>query len=220
MIMVQRMLKPDDKLIILADFRENKNITNHLKDLGSSVKILPLKVGDYIISDRTVIERKTANDFVNSIIDGRLFEQAKELKENFSKPLMIIEGNKTRNNVNENVIKGALSSIIMNYDISVLMTKDEKDTANMIFRLANKEQNSKKINIGIKGKKKPKQLDKLQVFVLSSFPNVSEVTAVKLLKKFGSIKGVMNASENELMKIEGLGEKKVKGILKIINKKY
>ena len=55
---------------------------------------------------------------------------------------------------------------------------------------------------------------------MSSLPNVSEVTAEKLLKKFGSIKGVMNASENELMKIEGLGEKKVKGILKVINKEY
>ena len=92
------------------------------------VKILPLKVGDFICSERVCVERKTGDDFISSIVDGRLFEQAEELKENFAKPIILVEGDYYAGGMNENAIKAALASIILNYEIPVIMTKDEKET--------------------------------------------------------------------------------------------
>ena len=56
------------------------------------VKVRPMAVGDYQVSDDVAIERKTAKDFVDSIMDKRLFKQATELREEFKNPLIILEG--------------------------------------------------------------------------------------------------------------------------------
>ena len=52
-----------------------------------------LKVGDYIVSPESAIERKTIQDLLNSIYDGRLFVQCSQLTEHYVKPVLIIEGN-------------------------------------------------------------------------------------------------------------------------------
>ena len=157
--MIQHILKPKDQVVIFVDFREESSgIKGAIEELGGSVKKIDLKVGDYICSDRVCIERKTSEDFINSIIDGRLFQQAEELIDNFTKPIIIIEGNYFRESMNENAIKATLSSLILDYGISVLTTKDEEDTAKTIYWLAKKEQVESQRPVGIKGKKKPKDI--------------------------------------------------------------
>ena len=97
----QRILKPDNKIVVIADYRE-KEVIGHLKNLGASVNEMSLKVGDFACSSNgIVIERKTHSDFVSSIIDGRIFEQLKYLKENYEKPVVIVEGFSDRE-INEN----------------------------------------------------------------------------------------------------------------------
>ena len=87
----QKILKPN-KVCVFADYRE-KEVIEHLKKLDLIVNDMDLEVGDFVLSDnRVVIERKTHSDFISSIIDGRLFEQAKTMKENFTNPIIIIEG--------------------------------------------------------------------------------------------------------------------------------
>ena len=56
------------------------------------VKIENLALVDYLLSNRVAVEFKTKIDFVGSIIDKRIFRQAKALKENFEKPLIILQG--------------------------------------------------------------------------------------------------------------------------------
>jgi len=219
---MQKILKKKNEIIVLIDHREKKSLVyDYLKKMKISLRETSLKVGDYIISDRTVIERKEAKDFIKSIIDGRLFEQTEDLKNNFENSIIIVEGSFNNNgNMSENAIKAALASIVLDNKISIISTKNENDTAKMIYWLARKEQEDKKRDIGIKGKKKPKDIKKLQEYILCSIPNVSTITAKKLLKKFGSIKNVVNAKEQEMKKINGLGDKKVKKIIDILKKKY
>jgi len=129
--MIQQILKPTNQVVIFADFREEgSNIKSLMKNMGGNVKDLSLKVGDYLCSDRVCVERKTSEDFINSIIDGRLFRQAEELIDNFTKPILIIEGNYFRESMNEDAIKAALSSLILDYGISVITTKDEEEKRN------------------------------------------------------------------------------------------
>jgi len=219
---MQKVLKKDGEIVVLVDHREKKSrVYDYLKKMKISLRDVHLKVGDYIISDRTVIERKEAKDFIKSIIDGRLFEQRQDLKENFNNSIIMVEGTFNNNgNMSENAIKAAIASIVIDRKISFISTKNEKDTAKMIYWLARKEQDKNKREIGIKGKKKPKDIKKYQEHIVSSLPNVSTITSKKLLKEFGSVKKVFTAKEKDLKKIKGLGEKKVKKILGIIKKKY
>lgn len=219
--MIQRILKPKDKPVVIADVREKKcSVNNYLENLGAVVKILPLEVGDFICSERVCVERKTGNDFISSIIDGRLFKQAKELKDNFPKPIILVEGKYYAGGMNENAIKAALVSIILNYGIPVIMTNDEKETARTIFWLAKKEQIGSKIEMGIKGRKKPKKLKDLQEHVISGLPGVSETLSKRLLRKFKTVKNMANAKEKELLEVEGVGKVLAKRLHELLNKEY
>jgi Fanconi anemia group M protein len=219
--MIQRILKPDNKVVVIVDFREdNASVKDYIQGMGSLVKPLSLKIGDYVCSDRVCIERKTGEDFISSLTDGRLFEQAKELKANFSKPIMIIEGNYTKGRINENAIKSAIASIVLDYEIPVIMTRDDQETAKIIFWFANREQITNKKNIGIKGKKKPKDIKDLQEHVISSLPGVSTVLSKRILENFGTIKRFVNASETQLAKIDGIGKVMAKNLKRLLNEKY
>ena len=56
-------------LKITIDYRETvSGITDLLKSSGALVKIAKLSYGDYIINDTITVERKTAKDFLISII--------------------------------------------------------------------------------------------------------------------------------------------------------
>ncbi len=218
--MIQHILKPKDQVVIFIDFREESDIKNLMKELGGNVKEMDLKVGDYICSDRVCVERKTSDDFINSIIDGRVFKQAEELMDNFTKPILIIEGNYFRESMNENAIKAALSSLILDYGISVITTKDEEDTAKTIYWLAKREQTESQRPIGIKGEKKPKDIKKLQEHIISGFPGVSTKISKRILEKFKTIKRFTNTTEEELTKVDGVGKALAKKLNKLINEKY
>ena len=89
---IERPKKDNDLPVVYADSREgNSKVIRHLSEMEIDVKINSMAVGDYQVSDEVVIERKTAQDFVSSIIDKRLFRQARELAEEFKKPLIIDE---------------------------------------------------------------------------------------------------------------------------------
>lgn len=217
---MQKILKPEKSVVIVDDRERNSVISNYLEQKGLSLKFVRLTVGDYIISERVCIERKTADDFVNSIINARVFNQIETLKDNYSKPILIIEGNSFRETMNENAIKAAISTLVTKYDVSLVMTKNEKDTAKTVYWLTKKEQEEYKFEVGIKSKKKPKEIKKLQEHILSSFPGISTVLSRRLLEHFKSVKAVMNASESELAKVKGVNKKQARRIHDLLNQKY
>jgi ERCC4-type nuclease len=79
---------------IVVDERERKSgIPDLLRQAGTIIDFAQLKVGDYVVSPETAIERKTMQDLLNSIYDGRLFVQCSQLNEYYAKPVLIVEGN-------------------------------------------------------------------------------------------------------------------------------
>lgn len=215
----QRILKPSDKVLVIADYRE-KEVIGHLKNFGAVVNEMNLKIGDFTCSGNgVVIERKTHSDFVSSIIDGRIFEQLRYLKENYESPVVIVEGFSNRE-INENALKATIASLITKFNASFVNTKNSFDTAKMIYWLAKKEQEDTGIVLGFKQGKKPKETKRLQEYILSSIPGISKVLATRLLERFGSIYHVVNASEMELSKVKGVGKKLADKIKKLLTNKY
>jgi Fanconi anemia group M protein len=214
----QKILKPVGKVVVISDYREKETIS-HLEELGATVNKMNLDIGDHICSSRICIERKAHSDFISSIIDGRIFEQTKILKENFEKPIIIVEGHSDRQ-INENALKGMIASLIANFDVSILNTKNPHDTAKTIYWLAKKEQEENKYPISFKVGKKPKEMKRMQEEIVSSLPNVSTVLSKRLLDHFGSIENIFTASEDELQKVKGVGKSLAQKIKKILGSKY
>jgi len=212
------MLTPKGKVVVVADYRE-REVADHLKKLGAVVNTQPLEVGDFLASEKVAIERKSFDDFVSSIIDGRIFDQARNMRENFEHPLLLIEGYSNRE-INDNALKGAIAALILDYGVSILTSKNEYDSAKIIYWIAKKEQHESQNFVGIKVGKKPKTTQQLQEFVVASIPGVSTVLAKRLLEKFGSVENIFAASEEELQEVKGIGKKLAKGIKKLFTTKY
>jgi DNA excision repair protein ERCC-4 len=118
-------------LKITIDYREiASGLSDLLKDSGALVEIEKLSYGDYIINDMITIERKTAKDFLVSIIDGRLFNQLSNLKKFCNHPILLIEGNpyKTVHNFDRMAIKGTLISTQTIWYVPVIFSRTKEDS--------------------------------------------------------------------------------------------
>ena len=205
--------------MIIVDDRE-RLILRILHELNADLGVKRLEVGDFVIGD-VCIERKTRKDFVNSIIDKRIFNQLKSMKDNCEKSMVIIEGSEdiySQRNVHPNAIRGAIASIVVDFGISIIETESPIETAKMLIAIDRKiEKPKKEVSLH---KRKPISEHELQVYIVSSLPEVGSLLAKNMLKEFGTIKNVFNASEKELLRVEGIGKLKAKRIYKIINLKY
>jgi len=217
--------KTKNELLVYCDTRERgSSVIKELSEMGALTKIKQLEVGDFVLTDDIVIERKTISDFLESIIDGRLYNQLNKMASNYSSPLILVEGNQnelfTLRNIHKNAIIGTLTTIALKYRIPIIFTKDARDTAEYIFVTAKREQLKSGSDIRLRVGRKGLTFEEQQRFIVESLPNVGSTLAISLLEKFGSIKNIANANEKELQEVEKLGPKKAKQIVKVFEKVF
>jgi len=79
---------------VYVDERERDSpVIPYLKKLGVAILYTMASAGDYIVSDRIAVERKTIRDLAASLFDGRLVDQARRLSEYYETPILVVEGN-------------------------------------------------------------------------------------------------------------------------------
>ncbi|MBN2142939.1 DEAD/DEAH box helicase [Candidatus Woesearchaeota archaeon] len=214
--------KENEKIRIFADYREKgSGIIKDLSEMGVNLELKNLEVGDYVLSERVVVEYKTPADFVDSIIDGRLLAQLANLKK-FDRPFIVIEGPEdiySMRKINPNAIRGMLSAILVGYGIPIIQTKNWKETSALLLTIAKREADTSRKDYSLHTAK-PLSDKEVQEYVVSAFPGVGPVLSKPILKEFGSIKKFVNASEEELKKVGLIGEKKAGRIKGIIEKEY
>ncbi len=195
--------KPKPKII--ADIHEkNSLIFSELANKEISLEIISLKIGDYLIGD-IIIERKTLNDFISSMLNKRLIEQLNQMQK-YKNKILIIEGDlknlypdKQESKLNPNSIRGFILSIMINYNTNIIFTQDYQDTAEYLTTLA-KQQIKSKTEISLHSRI-PKTIKEQKQYILEAFPDIGPVKAKKLLEKFHNLSFVFNASEEELKEI-------------------
>jgi len=209
---------------VIVDQREKgSGIAKEFSERNVEVELKSLDVGDFIVSDRIGIERKSIRDFVNSIIDGRLIPQIKALSNNFERPILLLEGTEdiySVRNMHPNAIRGAVSMIVASFGIPIVHTRDMKDTASMIISIAKREQQGAKTDFGVRLERKPLTTKEQQEFIIESLPGIGPSLAKSLLKEFKTVKKIFNAKEEELTKVTKIGEKKSEEIIRIIHEEY
>jgi Fanconi anemia group M protein len=83
----------NETIRIVIDHREVRSqVARELEKLGAEIDVKTLEVGDYVVSERIAIERKSAEDFVNSLLNNTLFEQISNISRSYEKPALLIEG--------------------------------------------------------------------------------------------------------------------------------
>ncbi len=210
------------KVRVYADIREERsNIPKLLENEGILVIRRRLDIGDYLVSENVVVERKSVTDFVSSLFDGRLFDQARRLRETYDNVYYIVEGNIKKiayfwsNRYKQ--ISAALVTLTTNFDAKILWSIDENNTAYLIASLARELQGPEgKTRIVLHKKPKLSTIEEWQLYILQSFPGIGPKLAINILDKFKTLEKFCTASFTELSRIPGLGEKKADKIKRIL----
>ena len=208
---------------IIADYREIKS------DVSNQLSALPevqldwrnLPIGDYIVIGAAIFERKSASDFAASIIDQRLFSQAKRLAEQPLRAGFIIEGTAGDWNtlgVCREALQGALITLTLIFDLPVFRSRDPKETAQLLVypgrQFARLHENTPRNRI-YKAKRKRMQ----QLRLLATLPAVGSDRAYRLLDYFGSVQACITATAAELEKVPGIGPKTAAAIRDLVTRK-
>ncbi|MEM1902860.1 MAG: ERCC4 domain-containing protein [Pyrobaculum sp.] len=170
---------------VLVDTREhNEEIIRAIKESGCGVIKTKLEVGDYSAGG-FIFERKSVSDFVNSIIDGRLFSQLERLRISEMRPVVIIEGDLWRElqhrDVSPNAVLGAQLAIYT-MGVCIIHTADPIHTGSLLCIAAKRGRGGVKTPTV----KKSRDIKTLQISLLASLPGVGPRRAEELLKKYGT----------------------------------
>ena len=210
------------KIKIIADYREKgSGVLKEFVEQDIELGLEKLAIGDFLVSSRVAVEYKTVPDFIDSIIDGRLVSQLRELKK-YERPLIVIEGQEDMfaiRKIHPNAIRGMLATISVSYGIPIIQTRNAKDTAEFLIMVAKKEQLDSKSEV-VHHHAKPLSLKEQQEFFISALPNIGMGGAQPLLKHFKTVKGIVNASEKELQDVDLIGPKKAKTMTEVFEKEW
>ncbi|WP_394740841.1 DEAD/DEAH box helicase [Natronococcus roseus] len=215
-----------DAVEVVADQREmDANIARELSRREEyEIRLETLEVGDYVLSDRVAVERKSVADFVDSLVGGdrSVFEQVGAMGRHYARPIVIVEGEGLyeQRDIHPNAVRGALSSLAVDFGASVLRTESEADTTELLAVIAGREQGTSNREVSVHGEKQAKTMAEQQEYVVSSIAEIGPVTARALLEEFGTVEAVMIATEDELMEADGVGRVTAERIRDVIGSEY
>ncbi len=218
---------------MIVDYRERKIIPLLEKTMEFEVKNLP--VGDFLIlkgNSCMLVERKDAVDFVQSMLNNRLWEQMRRMLVDevmgikVARRALVIHGSISEaieeREIGWNNVMGAIMDIQYNYRIPVFHAEDD-DALLEFLKIAVKREYTGKNEEGVKElwarpiPKKGMSDDDWRVYVLSSLPFVGEKLARKMLEHFGTIEKIARANIVELKKVPGIGDKNARRIYRVFH---
>ncbi|MFL5800774.1 MAG: ERCC4 domain-containing protein [Roseiflexaceae bacterium] len=210
-------------LRIHVDSRERQSpipaLLASFPDVVLSFAALPS--ADYLLSDTVAVERKTASDFVASILDRRLFGQTTRMSALFPRALLIIEGGLAQvpHRIDMQAIRGALAFLAVRAGITVLQLSDATETAAMLRLMARHAQERMDQPVSLREPRPP--IEELYgAYLVEGLPGIGPRRARLLLAHFGSPAAVMCATAEELVQVPGIGKKSAQRIWQTLNTHY
>lgn len=218
------MRRAEPALLIRVDHREvHSGVPERLGQMdGIVVRIESLDLGDYVLSQRVVVERKSAADLAASILDKRLFAQARQLHGAFERVIYLIEGAGLYqvSNLHPNAIRGALSYLVILEGVSLLRSEDAEDSAHLIATMARHEQQGLGYELSFHAKRRGESPALQMRYLVEDLPGIGPRMAAALLAHFGSLRSLFSASEEELRAVAGIGPKRASAIYELLSRPY
>ena len=174
------------------------------------------------------IQRKRfPDDFLASVVDGRLMREVALLRTTKT-PILIIEGRETYSsdgsvarsfNIHwhKKQIRNLFRSIRLEYGISIEFTDDIGDTAETVIEMDNWFQKTEHNSLLTRPKDVKNGWGRISErdfarFLLQGFPNIGPKQADKIYDHFGRIPLKWDCSADEMLVVEGIGNKKVESL--------
>jgi DNA excision repair protein ERCC-4 len=230
-VLVQPSKEKRFRRIVVDERERSSRIPGLLQQAGAVVDFAHLKVGDYVISAETAVERKTIHDLLNSIYDGRLLVQCSELAQHYTKPAIIIEGNilnlADATSLSEDIqflsndkiylINETLARVALDFRIPMINAPYAEYTSQLLVTMLNKALEGKNNGPLLRRIKKTNPVQMQQLSILSSLPGVGDKLAVRMLEKFITPRNALTASAAELARIPGFGSARAIKVRKILD---
>jgi ERCC4-type nuclease len=202
--------RADDRVRITADDRERSagviEALCAMEDVELSIERLSL--GDYVVENGLLVERKTVLDLALSIVDGRLFRQAGCLaRARAMRPCLIVEGateDFDRAVVSRPALQGALITVTLVYGLPLLYSASPAETARLL-RIAACQLRRRTARGPERFGSKPGSDDRLRMLMLEAVPDIGPVRAKALVEAFGTIESLAAANIRQLATTAGIG---------------
>ena len=218
--------------MIIIDVREPNDVENWFKSQNLEVELKRelLEVGDYLIqtnNGKIVVERKTAGDYINSLIDGRLHTQLYEMSKNYPLSYLFVVGDimaeLAARDISSNIFYSSLIGCSLKRaaegeqgQIVTIQLPTNYEVALCLYYLHKKLEENKLYRLPSITYKKS-DFNSCLIRLYSCLPSVGEELAIRLAKQFPSLKSLLNASIQDLQKVEGIGEKKARQVYQFLH---
>lgn len=226
--MAIKLLAPADIVIDVRENAKHPEFRTGFLAAGLRVAVAELPVGDFILLSEKepsiVVERKTVEDFANSIRDNRVWSQGKRLAEVSAEhglhPVIVLEGcledlEKYTGWRIQSVLR-VMDTLILDYGIPILNTPSKDATAKwMIAKAKSLGRTESKRIVRMRTEKKSESIEDKVLYVAEGI--IGPSLARKLLSHFKTLRNIANASITELMRVEGIGEARAREVFEIFN---
>ncbi len=223
--------------LIISTRLKGSQVAEVLEELGTEVKYVTLRRGDFVLADQFGVMYISKDDFVERIKKRTIYRDILEFKREFASPVVIIEGEDPFHDafLDLATIQGVVLFASVLNRVPILTTVNDVETAQMIFMIAaqggsglmwqrvmpTKEDNVLNPppippivpgeNDNGNGSGDPR------VSIIANLPEVGPSLAEGLLSYFGSLSKLFAADIKTLRKVEGIGPKRAEKIFAFLN---
>jgi len=223
---------PQTEYTLIVDSREKENVRKALDAFNVNYVIQTLPVGDFQIytpQGKVTVERKQMGDFISSLMSGRLESQMHRLA-NEPLPGLLLTGSfaeyrryaKSTNFTIDHVI-GAVASCVVKYGLRFVIWIQSAEnqphatgvqlTAKILKKLAEGKLDQIP-DRRLKLSKENPQQDAVRLLC-----GVPANIAKELLLKFGCIRAIMDATDEQLLEVRGMGHTRIQRLRMLTNGK-
>ena len=201
------------------DHREHWLMRQYMADLGFEIVHLNTGDGD-VASNKVSIERKE-DDLLPSLFDQRRLRQLSAMREEAEHSFVVVT--KSWDEIkNDAAAKGMSVRTLIGYIASLcavgyppVFMNDRFDASFLMERIVEKiEDDHHRLFVARPKKAKPEDYRNA---LLEGLPKVGQQTRRRLVKEFGSLVALANASVEDLMEVEGIGKATAERIHSVFN---
>tara|TARA_R110002020_G_scaffold122971_5_gene278934 strand:- start:2629 stop:3324 length:696 start_codon:yes stop_codon:yes gene_type:complete len=224
--------------MLVIDSRENSDFSSEVIRKANRINVLNkkefLEIGDYVIGD-ACFEAKSAQDFLQSIMNKRIWTQVDNMDKNYNNSFVVVYGtaekavvkvmkyikldsNQSRQQMKNKLMlqfRGAIGRLRLDYGINVIWRDTVEDAAEELVTLAKMIPVQR--NIITPTTLKRVATHDVRVDMLTTIKGISNTKAEELLKEYGCIMEIGDCKPSEITIIKGIGKTVADRILNILN---